>query len=131
MGLTTSVDYRDAANIAAKVSGLLSIIGSTFIVRDIFIKSRKQGNEKLPMTSLIVLNMSVADIGSSFWMHFLGTWMTPSEWVFALASGNQATCNAQAFLFDLFIYSANWSNCMLSVTCELEIVYASNKCIQL
>eukprot|EP00568_Trieres_chinensis_P016887 CAMPEP_0183327684 /NCGR_PEP_ID=MMETSP0160_2-20130417/83893_1 /TAXON_ID=2839 ORGANISM="Odontella Sinensis, Strain Grunow 1884" /NCGR_SAMPLE_ID=MMETSP0160_2 /ASSEMBLY_ACC=CAM_ASM_000250 /LENGTH=93 /DNA_ID=CAMNT_0025495823 /DNA_START=34 /DNA_END=312 /DNA_ORIENTATION=- len=90
-----------ALQIIPKISGSLSIIGSFLIIRDIIKKWRKVrlSNNHLPFTTRIVLNMSIADLGSSFWGHFLGQWF---------GAQNDSTCASQAFLFTFFLYSAGW-----------------------
>lgn len=122
MGLTRDQAYY-AMSIAAKPSGLISLISSSFIVRDVYKKSRKSCNEKLSMTSRIVLNMSLSDIGSSFWMHFIGSWMCPPQYsdLVPFAHGTPATCAAQAFLVDLFMISGAWSNALLAITYWLTV----------
>lgn len=100
--------------IIAKISGSLSIVGSSLIVRDVFKKWRKArgGNDHLPFTTRIVLNMCIADIGSSFWGHFMGPWMR---------YGNDAACASQAFLFTFFVLSAAWSNALLALSCKRDV----------
>ena len=88
-GLT--VDETNLAMvIAGKVGGIISIIGSSFIIRDVWKRYRKlklvrqQGDNNddeegggeetiMPVTVWMVLQMSVADIGTSFFGFFLGS----------------------------------------------------------
>ena len=114
-----------AATIIPKVSGSLSIVGSFLMARDVYKKWRgQQSNEQLPMIMRIIACMCVADMGSSFWGHFLGTWMVPAEYAnsWPFAAGNRATCYAQAFLFQLFVQSGWWYNITLAITCKLLVV---------
>ena len=125
MGLTTE-QANLAMVIASKISGALSIIGSSFIVRDVYkrwrIKAgRANNNEKLATTTFLVLSMSVADLGSSFFAYFLGSWMAPREGGFPGAAGNGATCTAQAFMFGMFFSAGGLSNGTLSLTCKFII----------
>jgi len=73
MGLT--IDQMNLAMvITSKVSSSLSLGGSTLIVRDVVKKWRKKkDNEHLPTTTWLVLSMSIADIGTSFFVHFIGS----------------------------------------------------------
>ena len=45
----------------------------------------------------IMLGLSFFDICHSFFDSFMGTWMTPSETGWLMASGNQVSCSAQGF----------------------------------
>ena len=121
MGLTTE-QTNLAMVIASKISGALSITGSSFIIRDVSKRWRKKigrvNNETLATTTFLVLSMSLADLGSSFFAYFLGSWMAPKEGGFPGAAGNEATCTAQAFMFNMFFTAGGYSNGMLSLTCE-------------
>ena len=111
-----------AQAILPKIFGSLSMLSSALIVRNI-VKSWRASpsNELLSTPSRVVLAMSIADLSSSFWAHFLSTWMMPREYRdrgVAFAAGNQATCSAQMFLAQLFLYSGTWCNVLLAVACE-------------
>ena len=62
--------------------------------------------------------MCIGDLGSSFFVHFLGTWMVPVEWDVPFAVGNQGTCNAQAWLLIFFWSLGFCSNVFLAVCCK-------------
>ena len=123
-----SEQLAKAIAILPKISGSLSLIGSFFIARNVYRKWRGQrSNEHLPATIRAVANMTIADMGSSFWAHFMGTWMMPSEYADAqnedlhykpFAAGNQATCTAQAFLQTFFVFTGGWCNAFLALTCK-------------
>ena len=79
-----------ATTIIPKVMSSLSIIGSLLMIHGIYNKHRRQRlnvnnntgsgrkltDHHLPMTAKCVVNMCITDIGSSFWSHLLGTWMS-------------------------------------------------------
>lgn len=115
--------------ILPKFTGTLSFIGSASIIWDIIQKwkvARRTSNELFPisMKFKILLSLSVADLVSSFFGHFLSTWMVPQdtspEYV-ALAAGNQATCVVQAVLTEPMMYVSNWSNAMLGIVYWLTL----------
>ena len=99
------------------------MIASALILRRIA-KKRRTENEPLLMVSLIMINLSIGDIGSSFFTYFLSTWMvprdTPSDYV-AFAIGNNATCMSQGFLHAVFYSVSMWSNGFLALACECKM----------
>lgn len=120
-----SIDQASLAMVvAAKISGTPSIIGSAFVIRDIVKKWRNNGSdEHLHTTTSLILSMAISDLGSSFFMHFLGSWLLPKESGFPLAAGNEATCTMQSVLFYLFFISAAVINSMLALTYWLTICH--------
>lgn len=126
MGLSNAEVYFTAI-IIAKVSGCLSMLGSSLIIIDVILRWRRQKEQQyLPIKQRIILSMSIADLISSFTVHLLGTWMVPKGDVFIygetlptpLATGSEATCNIQAFVWDLCILAGCSSNATLGLTCE-------------
>mmetsp|Transcript_25203 Transcript_25203/g.41347 ORF Transcript_25203/g.41347 Transcript_25203/m.41347 type:complete len:280 (-) Transcript_25203:620-1459(-) len=120
MGLTD--DQKDLAMvIAGKIGGALSMFGSSFIIRDVYKRWRKKRhNGHLPTATYLVLSMSIGDVGTSFFAFVLGSWLVPKG-QFPLASGNQATCEAQAFLFGIFFGSSNMTNGLMALTYWLSV----------
>lgn len=120
--------------IIAKVSGLLSMVRSGLIIHDVVSRwRRRKDREALPTVSRVILSMSLADLGSSFIAHFIGTWMVPSGIVddsfqIPLAAGNEATCIAQAFISSVFILSGASSNGSLALACESAFLFERNLC---
>ena len=129
--------YELALAITPKVSGSLSIIGSILIIRDVtkhWQSSIKRGSghnhHQISATSRVLLSMSIADIGSSFFAHFLSTWMVPpsdDDMNISLAEGNETTCTIQAFTYELFFYAAIWSYSLLAVAYWLTICRQKNE----
>jgi len=130
MGLSNEKIYL-AKVIAAKTSGSISMIGSGFIIRDVMLRwQRRKEHQFLPIVHRIILSMSIADLFTSCFVHILGTWMVPKgnvtmldeSFLIPLAAGNETTCNAQAFIWDLFTLAGCCSNAMLAVTCEIFVL---------
>ena len=112
--------------ITGKVSGAISIVSSLFIIRDIYKKwktnqRRSRHHHHLPSTTLLVLSMSLGDVGSSFFASFLGSWMVPRDGGFPLAAGTQATCDAQAFVYGVFFSSSNMTNGIMALVYWLTV----------
>mmetsp|Transcript_26708 Transcript_26708/g.55055 ORF Transcript_26708/g.55055 Transcript_26708/m.55055 type:complete len:352 (-) Transcript_26708:477-1532(-) len=129
MGLSNEKIYL-AKVIAAKTSGSISMIGSGFIIRDVMLRwQRRKEHQFLPIVHRIILSMSIADLFTSCFVHILGTWMVPKgnvtmldeSFLIPLAAGNETTCNAQAFIWDLFTLAGCCSNAMLAVTYWLVV----------
>ncbi|KAL7527032.1 hypothetical protein ACHAWF_002008 [Thalassiosira exigua] len=88
--------------IIPKVGGTLSMVASTFIVRDVALRWRSS-RRSVPLTSAVVGCISVADWLYAFFGAFLSTWMAPSDSGHYLASGNARTCAAQGFIVTLTV----------------------------
>jgi len=92
-----------------KVTAVLSLLGSAWIVYDLCLRDTKHVKLKTTYHRLI-LSMSLIDILSSSWL-FIGTWAVPVHYSFnaygnagykvAGASGNEASCEAQGFFLTL------------------------------
>jgi hypothetical protein len=83
--------------IVAKVGGVLSMIGSLLILRDVTLKVKL--HRTIPLTTKIMTLITVAILFIGFWESFLSTWMVPKDSPNAfLASGNVTTCNIQGFI---------------------------------
>ena len=80
-------------------SGILSVIGSGFIVLDVLRKlfMEKNGVSLTDPYQRIMLGLSFFDIVHSFFDSVMGTWITPKETGWWMAIGNEATCTAQGF----------------------------------
>jgi hypothetical protein len=88
-----SLAQSKALAITPKVSSILSLLGSTYIIFDVI----KMRTSKRKIYHQILLGMSISDVlASSAW--FFTTWPIPPD-VFPAwgASGTQATCTAQGF----------------------------------
>lgn len=127
MSLSREESYL-AKVIAAKISGLLSLIGSGFIIRDVILRWRRRKEQQfLPIVPRMILSMSVADFFTSFFVHFIGTWMVPKGDVtildetfpIPLATGSDETCKIQAFIWSLFTLAGISTNATLATACEI------------
>jgi len=85
--------------IVQTTSGILSVIGSGFIVLDVLRKlfMEKNGVSLTDPYQRIMLGLSFFDIMTSFFDNVMGTWITPKETGWWMAIGNEATCTAQGF----------------------------------
>eukprot|EP00565_Helicotheca_tamesis_P004876 CAMPEP_0185741244 /NCGR_PEP_ID=MMETSP1171-20130828/38857_1 /TAXON_ID=374046 /ORGANISM="Helicotheca tamensis, Strain CCMP826" /LENGTH=127 /DNA_ID=CAMNT_0028413203 /DNA_START=60 /DNA_END=443 /DNA_ORIENTATION=- len=89
------------AVIIAKIAGLISIVGSSFILRDLF------RNDRIKLKSTknqIILCLSISDIISSLFLHVIGTWFVPKGLMYG-SYGNITTCEVQGYIGILFYYS--------------------------
>ena len=79
--------------IVPKVTGTLSLLSSSYIVKDVLQDPKKRYNTY----HRIMLGMSVGDIVWSFNAFILGSWPAPNgSRLYAL--GNMQTCDAQGFV---------------------------------
>lgn len=126
--LGASTDLRHAVLAwVPRVSGFLSMIGSAYILRDVYRSHRR--NPRLVKTyHWLVLGMSIFDISSSLaWM--FSTWPIPKEdddrgasGVYG-AQGNEATCKAQGFFLQLGFVGSTAFNASLTIFFVLSIVW--------
>ena len=72
MGLTP-YETAIAAVASSKTTGLISIVGSLTLLRDVLRYHRnKRRDERLPSSAWLVFSMGIADLGNSFFTHFMG-----------------------------------------------------------
>jgi hypothetical protein len=87
-----------------KCGGLLSMLATTFTMRDILM--RFLHGETIRLTSKLIFEWALACLGASFWSAFLSTWMVPEETGVYMAAGDTTTCTLQGFL-DSFLYGTS------------------------
>eukprot|EP00567_Pseudictyota_dubia_P016298 CAMPEP_0197442650 /NCGR_PEP_ID=MMETSP1175-20131217/8622_1 /TAXON_ID=1003142 /ORGANISM="Triceratium dubium, Strain CCMP147" /LENGTH=132 /DNA_ID=CAMNT_0042973167 /DNA_START=85 /DNA_END=480 /DNA_ORIENTATION=+ len=80
-------------------TGLLSVLGSLFIVLDI-LHPRNRSKKLCKVYSRLLLGMSLSDLCSSVAMA-LSTWPIPRGTNVYAASGTQGTCTAQGFFVQM------------------------------
>ena len=97
-----------------KVGGLLSMIATTFTMRDIL--TRFLRGETIRLTSKLVFEWAFACFGASFWSAFLSSWMVPEESGVYMAAGTTATCTLQGFLDSFFYGTSVLTYTVLAVT---------------
>jgi hypothetical protein len=121
-------DRYKALILTVKFTGLVSIIGSGMIIRDILSPKKVRNGRVLDiktklksMTRRILLLMSICDIIYGFFAWIMGSWMVPSSTKAFWAAGNQATCRAQGFLQLWFYGSSTLLNASLSITYVLTV----------
>ncbi|KAL7551738.1 hypothetical protein ACHAWF_014923 [Thalassiosira exigua] len=109
-----------AEEIVQKVSGALSLMGSTCIVVDVVRKLlRRHGHTDAYQR--IMLGLSFFDMTHSFFDSFMGSWMVPRETGWLGASGNTASCAAQGFFTALGFFGSFGYQMALSLNLLLLI----------
>jgi hypothetical protein len=126
------VSRRKAVALIPKITGLLSLLGSSYIIFDIAVRNR--GNKMFQTTfHRLLIGLSVADLFSSL-AYFLSHWMFPAqvplgtdpEWyhvLFPYATGNQATCTTQGFLLQLGQLASILFTAFISIQFVLKVRY--------
>jgi hypothetical protein len=104
--------------ILPKVTSVLSLIGSSIILRDVI---KRRGTRKYSPRHRLLAGMSVCDLMASTAM-FLTSWPIPKDylWPTQWSVGNQATCTAQGF-FSQMALGTNAYNCCLAIYYLLTI----------
>jgi hypothetical protein len=108
----------NASLILPKVTSVLSLIGSSIILRDVM---KMRGTHKYSPRHRLLAGMSVCDLMASAAM-FLTSWPIPKDylWPTQWNVGNQATCTAQGF-FSQMALGTNAYNCCLAIYYLLTI----------
>eukprot|EP00984_Skeletonema_dohrnii_P020173 scaffold9757_cov72-Skeletonema_dohrnii-CCMP3373.AAC.1 len=91
--------FTKSQAIIPKVGGGISLIACTLIIRDIFMKWHEK--RSVPLPSVILFCISVANWLLSLFSFFLSTWMMPRGSGAFLAAGNTQSCTAQGFISTL------------------------------
>eukprot|EP00980_Cylindrotheca_fusiformis_P000742 scaffold174_cov98-Cylindrotheca_fusiformis.AAC.11 len=130
LGATTEGQQAALAWIL-RMSGLLSAIGSSLILWDVFVASKKRNrNRRHTMLHQLVCGMSIFDVCSSIgnmfstlpipeYQHFESSSTSIPTGVYG-AKGNSATCTAQGFFLQLG-YTSAFYNLVLTVYYVLVI----------
>lgn len=103
--------------IVPKINGLLSMIGSLFIIYDIL----QTPSQRRKMVNKIMIVLSIADVFYSLFTHILGTWLVPSGQVYG-SMGNEATCTFQGSISE-FCGSTVYYNATLAASYLLMVRY--------
>ena len=93
--------------ILPKITGGISAICSAYLAK-LMISEKKQ----TPYHRLL-LNMSIADIISSTFVHVIGSWMMPRG-TSPLSSGNLVTCDVQGFFGQILLITMPYLNASLT-----------------
>mmetsp|Transcript_21028 Transcript_21028/g.35928 ORF Transcript_21028/g.35928 Transcript_21028/m.35928 type:complete len:394 (-) Transcript_21028:33-1214(-) len=112
--------HEKAFAVIPKIGGVLSIIGSLLILRDVFLKFKE--HKTIPLTTKIMTLITVANLALGFWENFLSTWMVPKDSIAFLASGNVTSCNFQAFVAVSMYMVVETAYTMLSVLYYITVV---------
>eukprot|EP00980_Cylindrotheca_fusiformis_P009410 scaffold2058_cov115-Cylindrotheca_fusiformis.AAC.3 len=130
LGATTEVQQAALAW-TLRMAGLLSAIGSSLILWDVFVVSKKRNrNRRLTMLHQLVCGMSIFDVFSSIGnifstlpildYRYFESASTPFPTGVYGAKGNAATCTAQGFFLQLG-YTSAFYNLVLTVYYVLVI----------
>ncbi|KAK1744352.1 hypothetical protein QTG54_004885 [Skeletonema marinoi] len=101
-----------------RLFGLVSMIASGFIIRDITRKLYSRPGaflKKVSLTQSILIVMSIGDFGGAFFVQFISTWMVPFHSQLLGSVGSQQSCVAQGFLSTFFYSLSALSNASLAV----------------
>jgi len=103
--------------IVPKINGFLSMIGSIYIIYDIF----QSQSQRRKMINKIMLVLSISDVFYSLFTHILGTWLVPRGQSYGSA-GNEATCTFQGSVSE-FCGSTVYYNATLALSYLLMVRY--------
>jgi hypothetical protein len=113
--------------IIPRVTGSLSILGSTFIIYDVVKVKTARNKNKTKNTGKVIdrflIGMSACDILASVSNPVILNLALPEKFG---GKGNQATCNAQGFFSQFVTATALYSGCM-ALTYLLSIKYGWNE----
>lgn len=107
--MTRTNKQRKLLAVCPKITGGLSMIGSSLTIREIFKDPSKRSKPQFR----ILVGMSICDMFSSFG-YFMSTWAIPKDSDNSFARGNDLTCNVQGFLIQ-FGVAIPLYNCMLCI----------------
>ena len=102
-----------------KVGGLLSCIGSGYIVQDVL---RSPFRRTQSIYHRTMLGLSTTDIMSSFFTFILGSWPMPTG-AYRWAAGNMVTCDIAAFIGLTGTMGSMIYNCSLATYYVLQLKY--------
>ena len=94
--------------LAPKISGTLSVVGSSYIIQDVL----RDPQKRKKFSARIMLGLSVMDVLSSFSAYILTSWPRPAgsmPW----AIGTVETCDASAFFTTIGFFGVPLYNCSL------------------
>jgi len=106
--------------IIPKISGLMSILGSIALIRDLLKGPRA---ERKQITSKVLIAMNISDLIGTSIMHVIGTWFVPKGTLF-WSAGNEHTCDIQGWSQVLFYPYALLYNAVLSIIFLLLVRYS-------
>jgi len=106
--------------IIPKITGLMSILGSIAIIRDLLKGPRAQLEL---MRSKVLIVMNIIDLLTSFIVHVIGTWFVPKGTAF-WSAGNEHTCDIQGWSNALFFNYALVYNAALAIVFLLIVQYS-------
>lgn len=109
-----------AMTIVPRVTGMVSMISSLYIISDIVSVS---GGKPKETKDLLLISMNVADLLWTFTVWFLGSWPSPKGMGIYGAVGNTASCEAQGYLGFVFAGTATAYNALMAIVFLLIVRY--------
>ena len=102
-----------ALALTPKITGFLSLLGSSYIIYDAFRKLQNGKRKDMAIYHRILIGLSIFDLLASI-AYFMSTWPMPSDTRYTVwATGTDATCSAAGFFVQgtsvAVIYSASLS----------------------
>jgi len=115
--------FEKSIVIIPKITGMMSILGSIAILRDL-LKGPRAKREQ--MSSKVLIAMNISDLLCTSIAHVLGTWFVPKGTGF-WSAGNEHTCDIQGWSEALFFNYALVYNAALSIVFLLIVRYSWNE----
>jgi len=115
--------FHKSLVIIPKITGMMSILGSIAILRDLLKGPRA---ERKKITSKVLIAMNISDLLSTSIVHVIGTWFVPKGTAF-WSAGNEHTCDIQGWSNVLFYCYALGYNAALSIVYLLIVRYSWNE----
>jgi len=115
--------FEKSIVIIPKITGMMSILGSIAILRDLLNGPRAK-LEKI--TSKVLIAMNISDLLCTSIVHVIGTWFVPKGTAF-WSAGNEHTCDIQGWSLALFYQYALGFNSALSIVYLLIVLYSWNE----
>jgi len=115
--------FEKSLVIIPKITGMMSILGSIAILRDL-LKGPRAKLEQI--TSKVLIAMNISDLLVTSISHVIGTWFVPKGTGF-WSAGNEHTCDIQGWSNVLFYCYAMAYNAAMSIVFLLIVRYSWNE----
>jgi len=115
----------------SRISGLFSLIGSSYVIRCLLVRYRK--NKSVSTIEMILFCISISDTFSSVSCWILGGWPVPTHTKRDppdgdIFYGNTATCTMQGFVFQWSSFSSSYYSAMFAIYQVLIVVRGCGCC---
>jgi len=115
--------FEKSIVIIPKITGMMSILGSIAIIRDLLNGPRAKLEQ---ITSKVLIAMNISDLLCTSILHVIGTWFAPKGTGF-WSAGNEHTCDMQGWSLALFYQYALVYNAACSIVFLLIVRYSWNE----